>query len=205
MAKKYEKIKSKPGTTVYPAPPVMVSCGDMEKSNVFTAAWTGNMNSEPPMAYVSIRKERLSHEIISESGEFVLNLTNADLVKEMDFCGVKSGRELDKFEHLGLTKQQADVVKAPLIAEAPVNIECKVRDVYEYPSHDMFIADIVAVHIAKDFVCEDGAYDFAAMGLVALNHGKYYKLEEESRGFFGFSIMKPKTKARRMNQGKKVR
>lgn len=203
--KKLRKVNSRPGTLLYPVPSVMVSCGDEKENNIITVAWTGTVNSEPPIVYVSVRKSRYSHHMIAEQGEFVINMVGADLVKEMDYCGVKSGRDVDKFEKCGLTREKADIVKAPLIAEAPVCLECKVIEVKEFPTHDMFFGEVVAVHIAEDYINEDGAYDFGAMGLVTLNHGKYYKLEDRSRGFFGYSIMKPKTKARLKKQGRRKR
>lgn len=191
--KKYKKISSKPGPMLYPLPAVMVSCGDMEDSNIITIAWTGIVNSNPPMTYVSVQKSRFSHDIILNNGEFVINLVNEDLTKAMDYCGVKSGRDVDKFKETGLTKEPADIVKAPLIAESPVCLECKVLEMKELPSHDMFLAEIVAVHIAEEAVDEKGAYDFAGMHLTAFNHGKYYGVESKPQGFFGYSIMKRKT------------
>ena len=194
------KIKSKPGPLTAPLPAVMVSCGDMENSNILTIAWTGIINSHPPITYVSVRKERFSHRIISETGEFVINLTTDDLAGAMDFCGVKSGRDTDKFRHLGLTREQGDVVAAPLIAESPVNLECRVIEVKEFPTHDMFIAEIVSVHIDERFVDENGAYDFGAMDLIAFSHGKYDRLRPEEKGFFGYSVMKPSTAKKRRNR-----
>ena len=191
------KITSKPGPLTAPLPTVMVSCGDMTNSNILTVAWTGIINSHPPITYVSVRKQRYSHDIIAERGEFVINLTSADLVRAMDFCGVKSGRDVDKFSELGLTREAGDEVSAPMIPESPVNLECRVIEVKEYPSHDMFIAEIVAVHIDDKFVNEDGAYDYGAMDLVSFNHGKYYRMRPQELGFFGYSIMKPKTAKRR--------
>ncbi len=191
------KITSKPGPLTAPLPTVMVSCGDMTNSNILTVAWTGIINSHPPITYVSVRKQRYSHDIIAERGEFVINLTSADLVRAMDFCGVKSGRDVDKFSELGLTREAGYEVSAPMIAESPVNLECRVIEVKEYPSHDMFIAEIVAVHIDDKFVNEDGAYDYGAMDLVSFNHGKYYRMRPQELGFFGYSIMKPKTAKRR--------
>ena len=150
------KKSSKPGPLTAPLPAVMVSCGDMEKSNIITIAWTGIINSHPPMTYISVMPRRMSHSIIAEKGEFVINLTTAELAKAMDFCGVKSGRDVDKFEHLGLTREAGDIVSAPMIAESPVNIECKVTEIKEFPSHDMFIAEIVAVHVDEKYVDENG-------------------------------------------------
>ena len=130
----------------------------------------------------------------------MINLVPADLAKAMDFCGVRSGRDVDKFEAQGLTREAADTVLAPLIAESPVNIECRVKDIIRMPSHDMFMAEITAVHIDEKYVDEKGAYDFGSMDLVAFSHGKYYRLSAEELGFFGFSVMKPKTAKRRAAQ-----
>lgn len=191
------KVKSTPGPLLAPLPTVMVSCGSMEGSNILTIAWTGIINSNPPMTYVSVQPKRYSHDIIEKSGEFVINLVTADLAKAMDFCGVRSGRDVDKFETQGLTREEADTVAAPLIAESPVNIECRVKDIIRMPSHDMFMAEITAVHVDERYVDEKGAYDFGSMDLVAFNHGKYYRLQPEELGFFGFSVMKPKTAKRK--------
>ena len=183
------KIKSKPGPLLAPLPTVMVSCGNMDESNILTVAWTGIINSNPPMTYISVQPKRHSHDIIEKSGEFVINLVTADLAKAMDFCGVRSGRDVDKFEAQGLTREAADTVSAPLIAESPVNIECRVKDKLSLGSHDMFTAEITAVHIDERYVDEKGAYDFGAMDLVAFTHGKYYRLVPEELGFFGFSVI----------------
>ena len=191
------KVSSKPGPLLAPLPTVMVSCGNMEESNILTIAWTGIINSNPPMTYISVQPRRHSHDIIEQSGEFVINLVPSGLAKAMDFCGVRSGRDTDKFEAQGLTRGKADTVAVPLIAESPVNIECKVKDIIRMPSHDMFMAEITAVHVDERYVDEKGAYDFGAMDLVAFNHGKYYKLVPEELGFFGFSVMKPKTAKRK--------
>ena len=191
------KVSSAPGPLLAPVPSVMVSCGNLEESNILTIAWTGTINSNPPMTYISVQPKRYSHDIIENSGEFVINLVNVRLAKAMDFCGVRSGRDVDKFAAQGLTREKADTVAAPLIAESPVNIECKVKDIIRMPSHDMFMADITAVHIDERYVDENGAYDFGAMDLVAFSHGKYYRLDPEELGFFGYSVMKPKTAKRR--------
>ena len=197
------KISSKPGPLMAPLPTVMVSCGDMENSNIITIAWTGIINSEPPMTYVSLQRSRHSYEIIKERGEFVINVTTEELCKAMDFCGVKSGRDVDKFEHLHLTKEAADAVACPLIGESPVNIECKVCDVKEMGTHVMFMAEIVAVHVDEKYVDDKGAYNYGDMNLVAFNHGKYYKIDKKPLGFFGYSIMKPKTAKRKRKEFKK--
>ena len=197
------KISSKPGPLTAPLPVVMVTCGDMENSNIITVAWTGIINSHPPMTYISVRPERKSHAMIEQSGEFVINLTTADLARAMDFCGVRSGRDTDKFSRLSLTREPADTVSAPMIAESPVNIECKVTEIKRFPSHDMFIAEITAVHVDDRYVDDDGAYDYAAMDLVSFSHGKYYRLKKEELGFLGYSIMKPKTARKRKARKKK--
>lgn len=197
------KVNSAPGPLLAPVPAVMVSCGSMEESNILTIAWTGTINSNPPMTYISVQPKRLSHDMIEKSGEFVINLVSEDIAKAMDFCGVRSGRDTDKFEACGLTRMEADTVKAPLIAESPVNLECRVKDILRLPSHDMFIAEITAVHIDDRFVDEKGAYDFGAMKLVAFSHGKYYRLSPEELGFFGYSVMKPKTAKRKAAEKKR--
>ena len=199
------KISSKPGPLLAPVPSVMVSCGDMDNSNIITIAWTGIINSDPPMTYISVQRSRHSHDIIEESGEFVINLVPSGIAKAMDYCGVRSGRDVDKFAQTGLTREAADEVAAPMIAESPVNIECRVRDIMRFPSHDMFIADIVAVHVDDRYVDERGAYDFGRMDLVAYNHGKYYRLLPEELGFFGYSVMKPKTAKRKAAAKRKVK
>ena len=191
------KVNSTPGPLLAPLPTVMVSCGSMEESNILTIAWTGIINSNPPMTYISVQPKRHSHDIIEKSGEFVINLVTEDLAKAMDFCGVRSGRDVDKFETQGLTREKADAVEAPMIAESPVNIECRVKEVVRLGSHDMYMAEIVAVHVDERFVDEKGAYDFGAMKLVAFTHGKYYRLVPEELGFFGYSVMKPKTAKRK--------
>ena len=185
-----------------PLPAVMVSCGDMNDSNIITIAWTGIINSDPPMTYVSLQRTRHSYEIIKNTGEFVINVTTEDLCKAMDFCGVKSGRDFNKFKEMNLTKEKSDKVACPMIAESPVNLECKVVDTRELGSHVMFMAEIVAVHVDDKFVDENGAYNYGDMKLVAFTHGKYYKLKREPLGFFGYSIMKPKTAKRKRREGK---
>lgn len=187
------KVSSKPGPLMAPLPVVMVTCGDMEESNIITIAWTGIVNTRPPITYISVQRTRHSYDIIKEKGEFVINLTTESLTKPMDYCGVKSGRDVDKFKEMKLHKEEADLVDAPLIAESPVNIECKVMDIKEMETHVMFMAEIVAVHVDDKYVDKKGQYNFQDMNLVAFNHGKYYKIDSKPLGFFGYSIMKPKT------------
>ena len=146
------KLKWKAGTMIYPLPAVMVSCGDFENSNIITVAWTGTICTDPAMTYISIRPERYSYDLIKKSGEFVINLTTKDLAYKTDFAGVKSGRDIDKFEYLKLTKEKANEVGVPLIKESPVNIECQVVEVKELGSHHMFIAKVLCVDVDEKYL-----------------------------------------------------
>ena len=191
------KRSMKPGTMLAPTPAVLVSCRDTQgNDNLITIAWTGIINSDPPITYISVRKSRYSHHIISESGEFVINLTNEQIAKEGDFCGVRSGRDMDKFQTCGFTRQEAEIVSAPLVCESPVNLECVVKEVREYPTHDMFIAEIVRVHADETLFNEDGRLCLDKASLVAYSHGEYFGLKRRPLGRFGWSVMKPKTKKR---------
>jgi len=192
MAKKVLK----PGTMLNPVPAVMVSCGEGEQANIITIGWTGIINSEPPITYVSVRKSRHSHQLIAESGEYVINLTTEALVKATDFCGVKSGRDLNKWTEMNLTPVPAEDVKCPMIGESPVNLECKVIEVKEYPTHDMFIGEIVKVHADEELFDEKGRICLDEAGLISYSHGEYFALKREPLGKFGYSIMKPKTRKR---------
>ncbi len=176
---------------IYPLPAVLVSCGRPNgERNVFTASWTGTICSDPPMCYVSIRKSRYSYNIIKETGEFVINLTNSKLAKATDWCGVKSGRDIDKFEAMGLTAAKGSVVAAPIIEESPVNIECKVFEIKELGSHDMFIANVVAVNADTQYMnAETGAFDLNAADMITYMHGQYYKLGKRI-GKFGWTVEK---------------
>ena len=186
------KQNFKPGTMIYPLPAVLVSCGATpDEYNVLTVSWTGTICSNPPMCYVSIRPERYSYDIIKRTGAFVINLTNRDLEYATDFCGVKSGRESNKFEMAKLTPQKSEFVDAPIILEAPVSIECRVVDVKPLGSHDMFIAEVVNVVVDDSYMQENGQLDMAAMNLLAYNHGQYFDVSNP-RGFFGWSIRKKK-------------
>lgn len=201
MAKK----TMKPGTLLCPTPAVMVSCGSGKESNIITIAWTGIINSEPPMTYVSVRKSRHSHDLIKESGEFVINLTTEELAFATDYCGVRSGRDVNKFKEMNLTPVKGQEVSCPLIGESPVNLECKVRDIREYPSHDMFVAEIVAVHVDESLFDEKGRIRLEEAGLLAYVHGQYLGVKKRSLGRFGFSVMKPKTKKRLSRQAHRER
>lgn len=184
----------KPGTMIYPLPAVLVSCGaEPSDYNLMTAAWVGTLCTDPPMCYVSIRPERHSYGLIKQYGEFVLNLTTEALAKATDWCGVKSGRDLNKWEAMGLHPQPGTVVKAPIVAESPLSIECRVVQILELGSHHAFIAEVV--HVAADTRYMDpvtGKFDLEAAGLIAYSHGQYYALGERL-GHFGFSVKKPGT------------
>ena len=190
------KREMRPGEMLYPVPVVMATLGEGDEANIITIAWTGIINSKPPMTYISVRKERHSHPILSKTGEFVINLCTEELVKATDYCGVKSGRDVDKFKEMGLTKEPADIVKCPMIKESPINLECKVTQVVELGSHDMFMAEIVKVHAAEELFDEEGRMDPVKAGLVAYIHGEYYPVKRTPLGKFGYSIMKPRTKKR---------
>ncbi len=191
----------KPSTMLSPVPAVMVSCGTMEKPNIITIAWTGTINSDPAMAYVSIRKSRHSYNIIKESGEFVINLTTASTCRATDFCGVKSGAQVDKFKKCGLTPIKSKTVAAPSIAQCPVSIECKVKEVMPLGSHDMFIGEITNISVDETFIDEKGRIRFDKFKLIAYAHGQYFQLGK-SLGHFGFSVKKNSTKKRQREEKK---
>ena len=195
------KKSFKPGTLLSPVPAVMVSCGDGEEKNIITIGWTGIINSDPPITYISVRKSRHSHHLIEKTGEFVINLTTEKLAFAADYCGVKSGRDVDKFKEMRLTPESADIVKCPMIAQSPINLECRVIEVKSFPTHDMFIAEIVAMHADDGIVNEKGKIDMSAAGLIAYVHGEYFGLKKAPLGRFGYSVMKPKTK-KRLNRQK---
>ena len=190
------KLNFKPGTMLNPVPAVMVSCGTEDEHNIITVAWTGIVNSEPPMTYVSVRKQRYSHDMIAKTGEFVINMTTEELAFATDYCGVRSGRDVDKFKEQNLTPVKGEKVNCPVIKESPVNLECKVVEVHEYGSHDMFVAEIVNVQVDEDLMDEKGRIRLDQAGLVAYNHGEYFGLKKNPIGKFGYSVMKPKTKKR---------
>ncbi len=186
-----EKEFWKPGNMLYPIPAVMVSCGTMEKSNIITIAWAGTICSSPAMVSISIRKERYSYDIIKDSKEFVINLVSKDLVKKADYCGVRSGREVDKFKEMKLTPTLGKEVGVPLIGECPVNIECKVKDIIPLGTHDMFLAEVVSVAVDKRYMDEKGKFHLNKSGLIVYSHGEYYGLGELI-GKFGYSVRKKK-------------
>lgn len=184
----------KPGNMIYPLPAVMVSCGDKAgNTNIITIAWTGTICTNPAMLYISVRPERHSYQMIKESGEFVVNLTTDKLVKQTDYCGVKSGRDVDKFKETKLTRGKANELQyAPIIEESPVNIECKLERIEELGSHHMFIAKVVSVQVDEAYLNETGKFCLNDTGLIAYSHGEYRTLGEPL-GTFGYSIKK-KTK-----------
>jgi len=184
------KQKWRPGNMLYPIPAVMVSCGKKnEKPNIITVAWAGNICSSPAMLSISVRHERYSYDIIKESGEFVVNLVNKDLTWATDFCGVRSGRDVDKFKEMNLTPSKSNMVDAPGIEESPVSIECKVVKVLELGSHDMFIANVECVDVDERYLDKNGTLDLKKAGLVAYSHGEYFELGNKI-GKFGYSVQK---------------
>lgn len=188
--KQVAKQEWKPGNMLYPLPAVMISCSRVgEKPNIITVAWCGTICSDPVMVSVSIRKERYSHSIITETGEFVINITTEELAFATDYCGVRSGRDVDKFKEMNLSAAPASHVACPIIAESPVNIECKVIDVKELGSHDMFIAEVVAVDVSEQYMDENGKFDLNMTGPIAYSHGEYYTLGRKI-GKFGYSVKK---------------
>ena len=193
MSKEYWK----PGNMLYPVPAVMVSCGRKgEKPNIITVAWAGTVCSDPPMVSISVRKERYSYEIIRETGEFVINLVNRELVRAADYCGVKSGRDTDKFKEMGLTAQPSRYVGAPGIGESPVNLECRVTNRLELGSHDMFLARVEGVAIDGKYMDEKGKFHLNDSGLVSYYHGEYFELGKKL-GSFGWSVRKKERGGRR--------
>ena len=186
----------KPGTFIYPIPAVMVSCGNMEKSNIITVAWTGIINTNPAMVYISIRPNRYSYNLIKESGEFVINLTNKNLSKATDWCGCRSGNKYDKFKEMNLTKEKSNFISAPMIKESPVSIECRVKEIKELGSHHMFIAEVLSINADNRYIDEKGAFDISKCDLIAYSNGHYYNLGKKI-GKFGFSVQKKKKRRKK--------
>ena len=183
------KVEWKSGTFIYPIPAVMVTSGNMEKSNIMTIAWTGILNTNPAMCYISVRPERYSYNLIKESGEFVINLTNEKLAYATDWCGVRSGKDHDKFKEMKLTKEKANHVKCPIIKESPVAIECKVKEIRKLGSHHMFLAEVLSIDADEKYIDEKGAFDISKCDLIAYANGGYYSLNEKI-GKFGYSVQK---------------
>ncbi len=187
------KISLNPGTLLGPLPVALVSLGTLEKPNIITVAWTGIINSKPPMTYISVRPERYSHKLLLEKGEFVINLPSGDLAKRVDICGMKTGAKGDKFKICGFTKTPSTVLAdCPVIAECPINLECKVTEVKHLGSHDMFIAEIVGITADPVLADDKGRVDFSKAGLICYLHGEY-RLTGRKLGEFGFSVRKKKS------------
>lgn len=196
------KISFKPGNMLYPLPAVMVSVADKAgHSNIITVAWAGTVCTNPPMVSISVRPERFSHHMIEETGEFIINLTTEQLTYATDYCGVKSGKDVDKWKEMQLTPVMGEKVQVPYIEESPVNIECKVRKVERLGSHDMYLADVVAVHVDDAYMDEKNSFHLINAKPIAYNHGEYYGLGKKL-GRFGYSIQK-KTK-KQPNQKKSL-
>lgn len=190
------KIKWKGGTLLAPVPPALVTCSDGERDNVLTVAWTGILNSDPPKTYISVRPSRYSHQIISKSGEFAIHLTTKELARATDWCGVYTGAKVDKFERCRLQKEAANEIGCPIIAQSPLVLECRVSDVIHLGSHDMFMADIVAVDVDEALIDEKGKLHLDRAGLLAYAHGEYFELGKKL-GSFGYSVAKKKKKPQR--------
>jgi len=189
------KVNWKPGNMLYPLPAVMVSMGaNCEEYNIITVAWTGTICSDPAMCYISVRPNRYSYEILKKNREFVINLTTEDLAFATDWCGVKSGRDFNKFEKMKLTPRKASIVNAPIIEEAPLNIECKVTEIIPLGTHHMFLAEVVNVIAEDEYINhKTGAFALNEARLVAYSHGKYYRLGQKI-GKFGYSVERKKRK-----------
>jgi len=185
----------KAGTFIYPIPAVMVTSGTYENANIMTVAWTGIINTNPAMCYISVRPERYSYNLIKENGEFVINLTNEELAFATDWCGVRSGAQYDKFKEMNLTKERAQNVKCPIIKESPVAIECKVKEIKELGSHHMIIADVLSIDADKKNIDENGSFDITKCDLIAYSNGKYFTTGRKI-GKFGFSVEKKKNKSK---------
>ena len=190
------KVTWKPGTFEYPIPAVMVSCGTMKKSNIITVAWTGIINTNPAMVYISVRPSRYSYNLIKEKKEFVINLTTKKLAYATDWCGVKSGANVDKFKEMKLHKEKSNFVQCPMIKESPVSIECKVKEVKELGSHTMFMAEVLAINASDEFINKNGAFDISKCDLIAYANGGYYELGKKV-GKFGFSVQKNRKKSKK--------
>lgn len=186
------KINFKPGNMLYPLPVVLISCGSGDKKNLLTVAWAGTVCTNPPMVSISVRPERHSYPLIKESGEFVINLTTTELVYATDYCGVRSGRDTDKWRDCHLTPVAADTVSCPLVAESPVNIECKVTEIKELGSHHMIIANVTAVHVDEKYMDAKNTFHLNDSDLITYSHGTYFSLGN-ALGTFGYSIRKKKT------------
>ena len=192
-----EKETWKAGNMLYPLPAVMVSVSDGEgNDNIITVAWAGTVCTNPPMVSISVRPSRFSYDMLRKTGEFVINLTTEKLAYATDYCGVRSGRDVDKFKEMKLHKEKAQFVKAPLIKESPVSIECKVKDIIKLGSHDMFVAEVLSIDADEKYIDEKGTFDISKCDLIAYANGGYYPLGKKI-GKFGFSVQKRKSRKRK--------
>ena len=187
----------KAGNMLYPLPAVMVSVTDDKgQDDIITVAWTGTICTNPPMVYISVRPSRFSHHMLMETGEFVINLTTEKLTRATDYCGVRSGRDVDKFKETGLTREKAEFVKAPMIKESPVSIECRVTEVKKLGSHDMFLAEVLAVHADEEYMDENNRFDLNRARPMVYSHGEYLGIGKKL-GTFGYSVKKRRKSAKK--------
>ena len=195
----------KAGNMLYPLPAVMVSVTDGKgQDDIITVAWTGTICTNPPMVYISVRPSRFSHHMLMETGEFVINLTTEKLTRATDYCGVRSGRDVDKFKETGLTREKAEFVKAPMIKESPVSIECRVTEVKKLGSHDMFLAEVLAVHADEEYMDENNRFDLNRARPMVYSHGEYLGIGKKL-GTFGYSVKKKKkTSQKAFSKGRKA-
>lgn len=187
------KISFKGSTMLNPVPSVLITSQNKEgKTNVFTVGWIGTACTKPPMITAAIRPERLSYEYIKETGEFVVNLPSKDMVRTVDFCGVRSGKNIDKIEHCNLTLEQSEKVKVPSIKQCPVSLECKVKTITPLGSHDLFLAEVLAIHVEENLLDENGKIHLEKANLICYSHGEYFSLNSKALGKFGYSVEKKK-------------
>lgn len=199
--KNIKKVDFKGSVILNPVPVVLITSRNKEgKDNVFTVAWVGTVCTKPPMLSISIRPERLSYEYIKESMEFTVNLPSADLVKKVDYCGVRSGRVVDKIKEMNFLMKEGEKVSAPYIDDCPISIECQVKQIIPLGTHDVFIAEVVSSHVNEDLMDENGKIHFEWANLVTYCHGEYFPMTKNSIGSFGYSVMKEKTKARKAEE-----
>ena len=192
----------KAGTFIYPIPAVLISCGTMKESNIFTVAWTGIINTNPAMVYISVRPSRYSYNLIKNSKEFVINLTNKELSFATDWCGVRSGKDYDKFKEMKLHKEKGKFVKCPLIKESPVAVECRVKEIVELGSHHMFIAEVLSIDADEKYIDDKGSFDISKCNLIAYANGGYYPLGKKI-GKFGYSVQKKRNGKKIKNKSRK--
>lgn len=201
-----EKLDFKGSVILNPVPVVLVASKNKEgKENIFTVAWTGTVCTKPPMLSISIRPERLSYEYIKETMEFTVNLPSADMTKKVDFCGVRSGRTVDKVKEMEFTMKEGSETSAPYILDCPISIECKVKNIIPLGTHDLFLAEVVSSHVSKDLLDENGKIHFEEANLISYCHGEYFPMPSKAIGTFGYSVMKDKTKKRKYGNKKIVK